>query len=93
MGDVTSITQIAGNLTLTGLLVLIVAGYVAGKIPTKREVERCDEENARLHKQIEEAREELKANNAVIERLASTVSEVRATMVELLRNTESRTRR
>jgi hypothetical protein len=80
-----TVGQLAKDVTSTSILLLIVWGYFTGKIPTRAEVARVDTENERLLKQHDAAREELKQNNATIERLTDAVTALKLTLEARIR--------
>lgn len=85
MSEWGTLGQLARDVTSTGLLLIIVYNYFVGRIPTRSEVDRVDKENERLLRQVEEARAELKANNATIEKLADTVLALKETLEARMR--------
>jgi predicted RNA-binding Zn ribbon-like protein len=79
-GEWVQISQIAGGLTVSGILLLIVWAYVTGKVPTKGELRRLEDSEKRAWDQAAEAKDALRANNQVMERLADTVGHLRETI-------------
>jgi hypothetical protein len=82
---VTAIAQVAGSLTITGLLLIIVWAYASGKIPTQGEIKRIEDSEKRAWEQAAEAKDALKANNQVMERMADTVAHLRETIDAVVR--------
>lgn len=80
MPDVAGISQLASTLTVTGILLIIAWAFVTGKVPTNGELKRLEDSERRAWEQAAEAKEALKANNQVMERLADTVGHLRETI-------------
>lgn len=79
-GEWAQIGQIAGGLTVSGVLLLIIWAFVTGKVPTQGELKRLEDSEQRAWDQADEAKEALKANNQLLERLADSVGSLRETI-------------
>jgi hypothetical protein len=84
-GEWAQIGQIAGGLTVSGLLLLIIWAFVTGKVPTRGELQRLEDSERRAWDQADEAKEALKANNQLLERLADSVGALRETIEIVIR--------
>lgn len=85
MADWQAVSQLAGGLTVSAVLLLIVWAFVTGKVPTKGELKRVEDSEARAWQQAAEAKDALKANNVVMERMADAVGHLRETVETLTR--------
>jgi hypothetical protein len=84
-GEWAQIGQIGGALTVSGLLFLIIWAFVTGKVPTQGELKRLEDSEQRAWDQADEAKEALKANNQLLERLADSVGALRETIEIVIR--------
>lgn len=73
----TMLGQALGGLTVTGVFGLIAWAFVTGKVPTKGELQRVVDSERRAWEQAAEAKEALKANNVVLERMTDALGQLR----------------
>lgn len=68
----------AGRLTVTAVLFIAVIAFVRGWLPTNGQLEELRKSEQRAWEQADKARQELVANNAVIERTTEALRDLMA---------------
>lgn len=86
MSEWQAVSQLAGGLTVSAVLLLIVWSFVTGKVPTRGELKRLEDSEKRAWDQAGEAKDALQANNQVLERMADALGQLRVTIEAFTRS-------
>lgn len=83
MAELTGIAQLAGSLTVSGVLLIGLWAVVTGRVPTRGELQRVIDSEQRAWGEVEKAQQELAANNRAIEQAATNVGQATAAVGQM----------